>query len=143
MTGADDIWEPTGLGTRAARSSKPLHELGSCLVDSNYINLKHTSDRADIAASGVQMLVLQASFERYVYFKQQQFHDAAVRFLVMLASMTLGAQGIKWNWREVRLLARRWHLSVRVDLRGFERDRAPAMDMLAQQLLQLAELALR
>lgn len=143
MVGFFKMWSVSGLTTDGAKLSEPLNELGRCISDRENFDYLNTSDKSTLIAIGKQMLAMKDVFDTYFRTKNKSYHDDAVKFLVMLSATLQGADGMSWNWQNVRHFSQGLYGSMMDDPRSFQQQNIPIIETLAKEIEQLIESAIK
>jgi hypothetical protein len=143
MVGFFKMWSVSGLTTDGAKLSEPLNELGRCISDRDYFDSLNTSDKTTLIAIGKHMLAMKDVFDTYFRTKNKSYHDDAVKYLVMVAAVIQGADGMGWSWQNVRHFSQGLYGSMMDDARSFEHQNIPIIETLSTEIENLIESAIK
>ena len=143
MVGFFKMWSVSGLTTDGAKLSEPLNELGRCLIDRELFSNLNSSEKTTLIAIGKQMLSLKYFFDIYIETKKNSYHDDAVKFLIMVAAVIQGAEGISWSWQNVRHFSQGLYGSMMDDSINFKYTNIPIIESISNEIEELIESAVK
>jgi len=141
MVGFFKMWGVSGLTTDGAKLTEPLNLLGRCLDNYDLFHELSPSNKATLIGISKQMQAMKSSFDDYFYKQNKKNHDDAVRFLVMLAAVMQGSDGMSWNWENVRHFSQGMYGSMVDNALIFESQNMPLINSLMSEIDDLIQSA--
>lgn len=143
MVGFFKMLSISKLTTEGAKLTEPLHQLGMGLSDRGFFDSLNASEKATLIGFGRQLLAMKDVFDTFHKTKNKRYHDDAVKFLVMVAAVIQGADGVPWSWQAVRQFSQGIYCSLVDDPQTFDYRNIPVIAKLSNQTRQLIESAIK